>query len=304
MTWVTMETWGGDPVARVVVVHGVGQEFLGPELMCQQVGPALRDGVRLAGGPPIQPDDVACAFYGDLYFPPGARASGLPPWDEHDVDELEAELLAAWWSAAVEVDPAVPDPAGTRGALGFVASRALLSRRVRAMLDALSGSRFFGAVSDRLLILALKQVRRYLTEPELRAAVRARVADEIGQDTRVVVGHSLGSVVAYEVLCANGTDADLVTLGSPLGLRSVVFDRLSPAPVDGVGTFPGGVRSWTNVADRGDIVALPGRLAERFPGVLDRTITNGVRMHDLPRYLTAPKTGRAIAAGLREGDAA
>lgn len=37
-------------------------------------------------------------------------------------------------------------------------------------------------------------------EPELRDAVRARAAELITSDTRVVVGHSLGSVVAYEVL--------------------------------------------------------------------------------------------------------
>ncbi|WP_410598969.1 hypothetical protein [Amycolatopsis sp. lyj-90] len=293
-------------MARVVVVHGIGQEFLGPELMCHQVGPALRDGVRLAGGPDLTATDVACAFYGDLFFPPGVRSRHLPPWDEHDVDEWEADLLDAWWSAAIAVDPGVDDPAGSRGALGFVASRALLSRIVRAKLDALGGSRFFGSVSDRLMIFALKQVRRYLTDTALREAVRTRVTAAIGPDTRVLVAHSLGSVVAYETLCAerNSPVSDLVTLGSPLGLRSLVFDRLDPAPVGEKGVWPGDLRRWTNVADRGDIVALPNGLADRFPGVRDETITNGVRMHDLLRYLTAPTTGGAIARGIRNGEEA
>jgi hypothetical protein len=86
-------------------------------------------------------------------------------------------------------------------------------------LHALTRTRFFGAVSDRLLISNLKQVRRYFTEPELRDAVRARAAELITSDTRVVVGHSLGSVVAYEVLCALRPERPpltLVTLGSPL----------------------------------------------------------------------------------------
>ena len=85
----------------------------------------------------------------------------------------------------------------------------------------------------------------------------------------------------------------------------MIFNRLSPLPVEGRGAWPGGVVRWTNVADPGDIVALVGLLAPRFMsgpagGVDDRTITNGVRMHDFERYLTAPKTATAIVAGLQE----
>lgn len=290
------------------MVHGVGQQFLGSESLCQQVGPALRDGLRLAGGPVLLPEEVACAFYGDVFLSPGSRSWDLPPWDEHDVDDdLEVELLEAWWSRAAEVDPAVvgPDGEGMRGVVGYAASRVLLSRRVRAALDGLSGSRFFVRVSDRLLIFALRQIRRYMTDPVLRAAAQARIAEEVGADTRVMVAHSLGSVVAYEALCAHPEwpVTDLVTVGSPLGLRSVIFDRLSPAPLAGVGAWPRGVRRWTNIADPTDIVAVVGHLADRFGGrVQDRQISNGARMHDLLRYLTAPKTGNAVAEGLADAE--
>ncbi|MFI2345752.1 antibiotic ABC transporter ATP-binding protein [Streptomyces sp. NPDC019443] len=298
-------------MARVVVVHGIGKEFLGPETMRVVVGPALRDGVRLAGGPHLRDRDVACAFYGDLYFETGTRGTelDLPSWDESDVEDgIEAELLAAWWEQAARVDPAVtgPDEDGTRGLVGYGASRLLLLQRVREALDALAGSRFFGKVSDRLLIFALKQVRRYLTEPELREAVRRRLTEEIADETSVLVAHSLGSVVAYEALHANPDwpVTDLVTLGSPLGLRGIVHDRLDPAPVGGVGLWPGGIRRWTNIADPGDIIALPDTLADHFRPregelrITDLPITNGTRMHDLTRYLTARKTGEVITKGL------
>ena len=289
-------------------MHGVGQEFRGPELMCGLVGPALRDGVRLSGGPVLEARDVECAFYGDVFFEPGSRSGDVPPWDEFDVEAgFEAELLEAWWKYAAAIDPEVssPDEEGARGVVGYAASRPLLIPWVRAALDALSGSRFFEKVSDRLLIFALKQVRRYITEPGVRAAARARVAAAVGDDTRVVVAHSLGSVVAYEALCAapEWPVTDFVTVGSPLGLRSVIFDRLDPAPVDGVGVWPGGVRRWTNIADPGDVVALAGVLAGRFGDqVVDVPITNGARMHDLLRYLTAPSTGAAIARALHDTD--
>lgn len=294
--------------ARVAVVHGVGQEFGGPELMCALVGPALRDGVRLSGGPALSAGDVACAFYGDVFFEPGSRAGDVPPWDEFDVESgFEAELLEAWWTYAASVDSEVPGPdeQGARGPVGYVASRPLLNRRVRAALNALTGSRYFEPVSDRLLIFALKQVRRYLTEPGVRAAARERVAEAVGAETRVLVAHSLGSVVAYEALCANPRwpVTDFVTVGSPLGVRSLIFDRLDPAPVDGRGAWPAGVRRWTNIADPGDVVALAGGLVDRFGDrVVDVPITNGARMHDLLRYLTAPSVGAAITRGLPGAD--
>ncbi|MFI5588377.1 hypothetical protein ACIA5G_25215 [Amycolatopsis sp. NPDC051758] len=286
----------------------MGQEFHGPELMCQLVGPALRDGVRLSGGPALSAGDVACAFYGDVFLEPGARGGDVPPWDEFDVETgFEAELLEAWWEYAASVDSRVegPDEQGARGAVGYAASRPLLNRRVRAALNALTGSRFFEKVSDRLLIFALKQVRRYMTEPGVRAAARERVAKAVGAETRVMVAHSLGSVVAYEALCANPQlpVTDFVTVGSPLGLRSVIFDRLDPAPVDGWGLWPAGVQAWTNIADPGDVVALAGVLVDRFGDrVRDVTITNGARMHDLLRYLTAPSVGTAIARGVTDAN--
>ncbi|MFE1416724.1 antibiotic ABC transporter ATP-binding protein [Streptomyces sp. NPDC058746] len=299
-------------MAQVVLVHGIAQQFEGPELLGLRLGAAVRDGVKLSSGLTLEPQDVACAFYGNVFIEPGSRSGDLPPWDEHDVDAgLEAELLDAWCQRAAELDDAIPswDEEGTRGPAGYAASRALLSRWVRERLNALVEARFFEPVSKRMLVSELKQVRRYLDEPPVWQAARAAVAAQVGADTRVLVAHSLGSVVAYEALCENPDwpVTDLVTVGSPLGLP-VVFRRLSPLPVEGRGAWPGGVVRWTNVADPGDIVALVESLEPRFMsgpmgGVDDRRITNGVRMHDFERYLTAPKTASAIAAGLQQSPA-
>jgi pimeloyl-ACP methyl ester carboxylesterase len=81
-------------------------------------------------------------------------------------------------------------------------------------LDAADADEF-----ERELLGALRQGRRYITEPAIRADVQERVAAEIGPDTRMLVGHSLGSVVAYEAMCAHPgwPVRALVTLGSPLG---------------------------------------------------------------------------------------
>ncbi|MFD0597424.1 hypothetical protein ACFQZ4_38305 [Catellatospora coxensis] len=107
----------------------------------------------------------------------------------------------------------------------------------RKALLALAGARFLTQVSERLLVWWLKQVTSYFTDPAVRAAARDRFAAAIGDDTRVVVAHSLGSVVAYEALCARPgwPVTDLVTLGSPLGVPHLVTHRLDPS----TGAWPG-----------------------------------------------------------------
>ncbi len=69
----------------------------------------------------------------------------------------------------------------------------------------------------------------YLTDEQVRAYALDKVAKLIDPDTRVLVGHSLGSVVAYEAAHRLAQPLPLlVTLGSPLGLRTIIYERLRP----------------------------------------------------------------------------
>ncbi len=150
-----------------------------------------------------------------------------------------------------------------------------------------------------MLLFGLRQVRQFLHDPDIKAKVLARVDEVIKTDTRVVVAHSLGSVVAYKALCrdTNWNVHTLVTLGSPLGIRKLIFDVLTPKPVEGVGTWPR-VRRWVNVTDDGDIVALVKDLAPLFKGVEDVRVYNGWQSHDGAHYLNSKPVGAAIAAAL------
>ncbi|WP_438487489.1 hypothetical protein [Streptomyces sp. S186] len=295
-------------MARVVFVHGVGKQYLSEDSLARDVVPELRGGTRLAGGPIPDADDVSVAFYGDLFRPRGARTGHHPRYEAADIEtEEEFTLLMAWWAEAARTDPDVPGPgeAGGRGPAGWAASQAMRLRSVRAALDALTGARFLRGVLDRVLIGDLKQVTGYFTDASVRSAARKRLAAQITPETRVVVAHSLGSVVAYETLCDEEFSADwdvhaLVTLGSPLGMGALVLDRLRPEPVDRRAAWPIPLRSWTNIADVTDIVAAVRELRPSFGSrVTDLPVHNGAHMHDAKRYLTAVETGRAIAAGLR-----
>ena len=293
-------------MARVVCVHGIAQQSRGEAVLLGEWWPALADGLRRAGADGLVADlesQVAMAFYGDLFRPPGQwLAAGDPPYTAADFEDgYERELLAAWWKAAADTDPGVvpPDAAGT-----LVGT----PRSVQAGLRALSGSRFFADVALRAMVADLKQVRAYLLDQRVRSDVQARIGALIGPDTRVVVAHSLGSVAAYEVLCAlpgHGVRA-LVTLGSPLGIRNLVFDRLRPAPVRAArGVGPRGVWPgdrglvWTNLADTGDVVALVKDLRATFgPEVRSGIVSNGAHAHSAGAYLTDAFCGAAIAQGL------
>jgi hypothetical protein len=284
-------------VARIVVIHGIGQQTEGELTLHDRLFPALEQGIVRAGGS-IEPGDVAFASYGDFFRPRAEVLSPVPYFDVRNVEEgYESELLLALWQRAAAVDPrVVPPDEEVLARTPVWASRALA---------ALSRSRFLAGVGDKLLIGNLKQVHRYFTDDDLRSKIRGAVAAVITDDVRVVVGHSLGSVVAYEVLCARPERAarSFVTLGSPLGLPNLVFDRLDPeprAPGGGVrGHWPEAVRTWTNIADRGDVVAAVEDLRPLFgEQVRQIRVNNSSHAHDMRPYLTEKMTGEAIVAGL------
>jgi len=288
---------------QVVCVHGIGQQARGEETLLKDWWPALADGLGRAGATgTLDASQVTMAFYGDLFRPAGQMlVAGDPPYTSVDVDAgFEADLLAAWWRAAAQTDPGVASP----DAEGSLMST---PRSVQAALLALSGSRFFAGIALRAMVADLKQVRAYLLDERIRSGVQARLHAQIGPETRVVVAHSLGTVAAYEALCAlpeHGVRA-LVTLGSPLGIRNLVFDRLRPAPLASHGGAPRGLWPggpalvWTNLADEGDVVALVKDLRPRFgPDVCVGSVHNGTHAHSAESYLADAVCGRAIADGL------
>jgi hypothetical protein len=166
----------------------------------------------------------------------------------------------------------------------------------------------------RAATIFVREVSTYLATPEsprrqaAREAVATAIADaiEASGGPVTVVAHSLGSVVTYEALWAHPElRVDLlITLGSPLGMPGVVFERLRPAPRDGRGARPPGVGRWVNLADIGDMVAVPRRLSDRFDGIdhdsdgQDAAVTiSWWDFHTVKRYLASG----AVAAHLPPG---
>lgn len=213
-------------MAGVVGIHGIAQQFRDGYQLGTVWYDAMRGGLVAAGhrsvAEGLAPPDLQVAFFGDLFRPPGTMPVGEPPFSAADVQPgLERDLLTAFFQAAVTQDPSLGVPEGAMGP-----GRAA----VQVMLDRLARSATFARIAQRAFIGNLKQVTAFLTNSTVKQKVLARVREQVGVDTRVVIGHSLGSVVAYEYLCHDrpGSVEMFVTLGCPLGIPNVVFDKLSP----------------------------------------------------------------------------
>jgi pimeloyl-ACP methyl ester carboxylesterase len=157
------------------------------------------------------------------------------------------------------------------------------------------------AASDAAFDRIVDMVTIMATVPDLRDRMRSRADAVVGDDTRVIVSHSLGTMLSYMALCnhPHWKVHTFVTLGSPLA-SPMIFKNLEPPPIDGKGQWPGSVQRWVNVRAIGDKAAAV-TLREKFgPRVEELLIDNGPRAHDPEPYLNAAATGAAIAAALAQ----
>jgi pimeloyl-ACP methyl ester carboxylesterase len=156
------------------------------------------------------------------------------------------------------------------------------------------------AASEAVFERTVDMVTVMTAEPEMHDRLRERVETVIHDDTRVLVAHSFGTVVAYSALAAHPEwpVRTFVTLGSPMAAPRL-FEGLNPAPVEGRGVWPGSVARWINVRALND-KACSSSLADKFgPRVQEVFIDNGHRYHAPEPYLNSPRTGGAIAEALR-----
>jgi pimeloyl-ACP methyl ester carboxylesterase len=146
-------------------------------------------------------------------------------------------------------------------------------------------------------------VTTMVTTPDLRERVQQRVHDAIGPDTRIVVAHSLGTLVSYNYLVAHPESPvrTLITLGSPLGSPLVAGQALTRGD-DGLAVWPGAIEHWVNVAAVRDLACDEPRLATVFgERVEDRLVDNGHRPHDPQPYLNNRVTGAAVLEAIARG---
>lgn len=271
-------------MTAVLGIHGIAQQQLGPNQLLGSWKPALRDGIDLAIGRHARKEfkpKLDMSFYGDLFLPAGYASHKGGPIGDLDPKGLTSDDISFFEEIGEHVADPILDPIPTNVDKGFKELPPSIAK-LFTWLDAR-----FGAAAPVLFIGELSQVRRYQKDDQFAELVRARVLDLL-DGAEVVIGHSLGSVVAYETLALNPAPSvrRLLTLGSPLSLPSV-HRHLRARHSLAVG--------WINVYDHSDPVACAGGLSTLWTGVRDIAVDNQNSPHMVERYLAKRETGFAIA---------
>jgi hypothetical protein len=307
-------------MAEVVLVHGIGKEKETAKKLEQEYFPALARGVTRAERADLAtriwregegPGDISCrvAFYGRLFLPPegqGANDNQMTPEQEALAEEFaEAIVRRAIEYAQDERDRSEAQLALRNAERSAGEAQGMARDILRWGMNALCQFQWFAiggmALAQQFVWGALAQVTKYLTDDEIRTKAQREVFALCGPETKVLIGHSLGSVIAYEVAHQLDHPVLLVTLGSPLGLRHVIYERTRPQPA----SFPPRVHRWVNVADREDLIAAIPDLGLLFPGRPGAAtfesgveVKNGAKPHSGKSYLESLEVGQEVAAAL------
>ena len=264
---------------QLVFVHGRSQEQKDAKQLKAQWISALRQGLEKNGldNLPIPEPSVRFPYYGQTLYDLVSKASdvadvvvrGAGPGDPEQqfqqfvVQEVQRNLGIS--------DDQVEEQMGTdavpRGAQNW--------KWVQAILRAIDKHVPGGSAASIALIT--RDVYQYLKNPGIRDRIEVgvRAAFSRGVPT-VVVSHSLGTVVAYNLLSRDGADQGwtvplFVTVGSPLAISAI---KASLSPID----HPSCVKKWYNAMDTTDVVALYPLTQANFD--VDPAIENNTGVHN------------------------
>ncbi|MFJ6434185.1 hypothetical protein [Streptomyces sp. NPDC091416] len=289
--------------------------------------------MRAAGHPALAgrltADDAShCSFayYADLFSPPEAQGGEEARVDGEAGEIMEGllvELTAALTAQHSATGPRDSAWQRREEILAHARAEADTSRQAQGALSAfrralnvattLMALRPWSGVArwatPKLMVRDLAQVSRYLARGErdesgrtLDCRVRQRVQDALGDVPKVVVAHSLGTVVALEALRDHEAATPLlVTLGSPLSMRTVVRPRLLPQPP----RTPERVERWLNFWDNDDVIAarpvLERDVLPNAAGVRPRSSrvdSDGIWVHSAEKYLAQAAVAGPVAEAL------
>jgi hypothetical protein len=308
---------------KIVITHGRDQAYQIPDTLERDWTDAVRFGLRRVGAPEADSVEVGFAFYGDLWRPDHPIRAHDPADDDeavrgaapvragaanrdreatasrdHEADDpLDAALREPpsqfTWDIAQELAFGEDEETTRFGARDVGGIVTWLDQRL--------------GVGRVVLGWFLKDLDEYFRDDKIRSGVAEVVSKRIraADDDVVLLGHSMGSIVAYDLL-AGGVAEDLrvkglVTFGSPLGMPTL---RKRVAHLHPGTPFPPGLPRWINVYNPDDWATLERRLKPLYgPGsdLLDvGAVGHGPdgglgSAHDPKVYLSSDALARPLA---------
>ncbi|MEL6868194.1 MAG: hypothetical protein AAFO81_00200 [Pseudomonadota bacterium] len=141
--------------------------------------------------------------------------------------------------------------------------------------------------------VTLRDVQRYVTNDNgIADTVRADLEEKLiaahtaGRPV-LLIGHSLGSVIAWDALWGLSRERQhplqvdvLMTLGSPLGNR-VIQRGIKGRSETGVARYPDNIRRWVNCVAIGELTALDRRMRRDYAEMLDAGLVSSIEDYDV-----------------------
>lgn len=274
---------------HLVFVHGRAQHGKDAAALKQEWIIALKAGLAKSGlALPVADDEIRFPYYGDTLdqIVKGSRVEDAVDIVVRGVPvSSDEEAFFADYLAELQASSAMPDNAGAqRGPLNW--------GWVQAFLSVLDKTVPFASAAG--VALFTNDVYQYLHRKDLRKLMDDGVRSAfVAGSEAVVVSHSLGTIVAYNVLQNPALKVPLfVTLGSPLGV-SAVKRKLQPV------SHPPAVGRWFNAMDERDVVALYPLTSDHFavfPPIENLTAVQNFteNRHGIAGYLSDKDVARRI----------
>lgn len=230
--------------------------------------------------------------------------------------ERDIEQVRPWVERLLQAGPQAAPPGDARP----------LKYRLARTLYKL-GDRFHWLIP----LIPDRRIKRSIQETEIYFSNRDNIACRVreplkqvlreaagGNDKVLLIGHSMGSIIAYDALWElhhlEGMDRCvdcLLTIGSPLGMH-YVQRHLIGLNGDHPHNYPGNIRRWVNIAARGDLVALDKSLRDDFSDMIAQQYieqiddhckgiynhyrdSRGLNVHKSYGYLVNPVVAQVIA---------
>lgn len=289
---------------RLLLIHGRSQGGKNPVMLAAEWRRAFDLGGAAIGKTPPDGLEVDFPFYGDtldeftaqfdLAADDVATKKGAGGADEFA--DFAKEIAEEAKEAKNILDEQVRADMVTRHGPQAVTKGPENWEWVQSIISILDN--FAPGATEKTFSLFLRDIFLYTRRKAVRRAIDKIVADKLTGEPTVVVGHSLGSVVAYNVLRAANKKSVLafVTVGSPLGIRGISSSLETPWK------NVAGVHGWLNAYDPRDVVAL-NPLDKTFFGVQPEIVNDGTLVnttenhHGINSYLDKSVVAKAIIDG-------
>ena len=290
-------------MTRLVFLHGRAQHDREPAKLKAEWVAGLRTGLAARGlDLPVSDDAIRFPYYGDTLrdLAAGSRTCADVVVRGDEATGAEDDFLISVLDE-IRACAGITDEQLDAAEHTFLRERGMVHQRwVRSVLAAVDAHVPYASGSSIALIT--RDVYRYLRNIGIRDRIEGgvRAALEAGVPT-VLVGHSLGSVVGYNLLCREGEREGwqvplFVTVGSPLAVGAI---KRMIAPL----RHPRCVGRWFNALDPRDLVALHPLDAMHFrvdPAVLNKiNVDNRTEnRHSIGGYLADADVASAIYSSL------